>query len=228
MSKRNLDENIRLFGDSKLLFFDLETTGLPIFKKSKKLSQISRYYNPTEYRYYDKSRIIQISWCLDKCNCDTDLDNISNIIIKPDDFVIENSYIHGISQKYAMEKGVSFNEAIDTKFKNALVEADYVIAHNAMFDTHILMSELYRYEFHGLYNILKELLDDNKIICTGELGRNITKIPLTYAKFYKMPRLGEIYKFYYDEEMNNAHNAIFDVYAMMKVFNKILYDTVIF
>ena len=125
----------------------------------------------------------------------------------------------------------------------ALLEADYIVAHNVGFDYHVLMNELYRIVNDNeppIYNSLlikqkaslciehlEDLYNNDRVICTGKLSTNICKIEfptkniyLGNKKNYKMPKLSELYNYYYGCDFENAHSAEGDVKALIECLVK--------
>ena len=81
------------------LFIDIETTGLPIRKG------FNNYYEPSEIKYYDTSRMIEIGYIIYD-NEKNRLKKISHLIKHHDDIKINNSKIHGITQNHINKKGI--------------------------------------------------------------------------------------------------------------------------
>lgn len=228
----------------KLLFLDLETTGLPIVIK------YGKYYPYSQLQYYDSSRIVQLALLvyetkecdsntsskIDNSNTnDSNMSNIANVynkpynnpanyvltkeynyIIKPDGYKIENEKLHGISHDMANFVGIPFVDVVKL-IKQDLMTGDLLVAHNLVFDKNILLSELYRYK----------LLDECKIIeslstfCTSIQCTNITKIR-RYKHKYKQPKLTELYRFLFNADIINLHDALFDTRAMVKIFFELM------
>lgn len=169
------------------LIFDTETSGI-----------FSRNANYKDIKEFDKARLVSISWFIIKNN------NIIEQfyhIIKPDDFEIpiESTNIHGISTEYANKNGLNIMKVL-REFSDSIKRCKSIIGHNINFDFNIMRSELYR------YNMIEELLELEKKhqICTMEKGRHFMNID-------KFPKLSELYKYLYNAEITNAHNAMFDV-----------------
>jgi DNA polymerase III epsilon subunit-like protein len=95
-------------------------------------------------------------------------------------------------------------------------ECNMLVAHNSKFDRTILLSELFRYQLFDSINIVKSLKD----FCTCRSSVNITKIPFN-SRQYKLPKLKELYKFLFNEEVKNLHNALHDTRATVKCFLEI-------
>lgn len=177
--------------------FDTETTGLfkrgASYKKSKE---------------FDNSRLLSICWLITKG------DNIieqSYYIIKPEDFEIsqESINIHGITKDYAIENGTDIKIVLSA-FYTSLKRCKYAVAHNISFDEAIVKSELFRL---GSTHVIEEF-DKKHKICTMSKGR-------LYMNARKFPKLSELYKFLYNEELINAHCALDDTKNCFKCYIKL-------
>ena len=190
-----------------ILFFDTETSGLPITKS------FNNYYNYTELDKYKNSRLLSICWKIYKNN--KIIKNYYNII-KPRDFLIDNNSIackiNGITQEKANIEGIYIEDVFNELFKD-IQNIDRIVAHNINFDKHILLSELFR---NNRLDII-ELFNKKDLFCTMMQGINITKIKFR-NNLYKPPKLIELYKHFFNEEFNNAHNAEADVNACVKCY----------
>jgi DNA polymerase III epsilon subunit-like protein len=186
------------------LIFDLETTGLPIFNTSGKF----RFHSFRYLNKYDSSRIVSISWIL--------LDNSGNIrkqeyhIILPLDFAIDNASkaveINGITSEIASEKGVPW-DIMYKAFIEDVKKCHTLVAHNIQFDVSIMLSEMFRY---NKQEGIEQFLAKNKL-CTMKLGR----IAMSQSRG---PKLCDLYKHLYNEDMKNAHDASFDTLYCCRCF----------
>ena len=218
--RSELQKKLNFLSNKNILIIDLETTGLPA-KKPGFHTGIDGYYDYKDDSKYNNCRIVQIAWTL---ICDFNFDKLENIDIecyirKPNNFNIpkDAEKIHKISQNIAMKEGIKLGEIINNKgLKKALFKCDYVIAHNVLFDVFILLNELHRIKFNKCVTVLNNLLETNKLICTGEYSKDICKLRMS-GPGYKMPKLIELYKFYYDEFPENNHNAKDDVNTIVKI-----------
>jgi DNA polymerase III epsilon subunit-like protein len=239
------------FLDGKNVFvFDTETTGLP-------LGSPSGWGSYWDYRMTDKyqtSRIVSIAWSYINnfskeklntytgTNTNTNTYTIQHHLRYPEGFTeIPTTHIHGISYNDTLEKGLTLSMILDTYgLGKALLDAEYIIAHNVGFDYHVLMNELHRLEgqiggqmAEQCMIHLKSLKDNGKLICTGEISTDICKMEFpkranssgniinnTYLgkkrKIYKMPKLCELYRYYYGKDFENAHSADGDVKALLE------------
>lgn len=183
------------------LIFDTETSGL--FTSKRKFE----YPSHELLENYDTCRIVSICWYV------TQNDKIieqSYYVIKPDNFKIgqESIDIHGITQEYAENNGVDIRFVL-ANFHEALKKCSNIVAHNIKFDIHTIKSELFRYGIHPTI----ELIDSKKHICTMAKGKE-------YMNSKKNPKLSELYKFIYKEDLVDAHNAIADTHHCYKCFIK--------
>jgi DNA polymerase III epsilon subunit-like protein len=218
--------NINDLIGKNILIFDLETSGLPS-KKPYFATGIDEFYEPTNLEKYNSSRIVSLAYTYIK---NFNLDSLNKSVIKtyvrkPFDFIIskENSKFHGITHKKAILEGVKLSNIISDGFTHDLADCDYVVGHNILFDIFVLLSELHRMKFKNTYENLKFHLDKNKYLCTGELGRDICKLSTKIKKYnYKMPKLEELYKNFYDDNNIIFHDAENDVRAVVRILAKII------
>jgi DNA polymerase III epsilon subunit-like protein len=188
----------------KYIVFDTETTGLP---------QMINYQTFPKYDYlkgYDTARLIQLSWGI--YNADDSLLSIENVHVKPNNFTINNSHIHGITNEIAAEKGIPVEEAL-CKFVEAINREDvmYIVCHNISFDVNIIKSELYRLYKKGYLDVFAK----KKLICTLAQANKMKSDGLI-----PNAKLGTVYQHFYNEDIKNAHNAEYDVLNTGKVFHK--------
>ena len=234
------------FLEGKTIFvFDTETTGLPERCPNGWGSYWSYFMNEK----YDSSRIISIAWSSihnfhkDKINFNTTVTSSSNnppttiehYLRYPEGFTeINNSHIHGITYEDTLNNGVIFNDILMNKGLCVdILKADYIVAHNINFDYHVLMNELYRLgteHAKACMLHLSTLKTKGKCICTGEISTDICKMEFKTAstykgnkktKRYKMPKLSELYVYYYGKEFENQHSADGDVKALLEIISRI-------
>lgn len=162
------------------------------------MTQAKRFANYKYTRYYDTSRIVSISWV----HLDKNYQKVSSnyCIIKPDNFNIpdEATKIHGISDEYANQYGVSIADLIRI-FKYSAVGSQTLVSHNIRFDKSILLSELHRYNEFDLLDKVASMDE----YCTMMKGKKMMKTK-------KWPKLAELYQNLFDKEMEGAHNALYD------------------
>lgn len=178
------------------LFFDTETTGLPI-NWNAPISDSSNW-----------PRIVQIAWA--HYNDKGKEIKSKTYIIKPENFFIpiESARVHGITTEIANEAGIELKAALN-EFATAIKEAQYLIAHNISFDEKIVGAEYLRKNMQNNLQFIKK-------ICTMESSVNFCKIPGNDK--YKFPKLDELYFKLFNTHFSNAHNALVDVRACAKCF----------
>jgi DNA polymerase III epsilon subunit-like protein len=196
-----------------LMFVDVETIGFPTKNPGK-----NKYHPYTDNSKYNSSRLVSIAWTIH----DFKNNKIQecHYIINPIGFIINNSHIHGITHDNATKDGVLIDGVFDN-LKNSLKNVKFVIAHNIQFDIHVIYNELHRKNRYDIINILEE----KEQLCTGEMTKNILKIPFnsTYiSSDYKIPSLQELYKYCFDKNLENHHNADEDVKHLSEAFFYIL------
>jgi DNA polymerase III epsilon subunit-like protein len=180
--------------------YDLETSGLPEFTRSR------GYHNPLETGKYDTARVVSISWIiLDK---DLEIIDKKNFIVKPDGFVMspENIAIHRITNEHAHAEGVPFIEVADALLAVAH-HMKTLVAHNIYFDYNVLKAECYR---HGIQDI-PAIMNSARKYCTMSQGKQL-------LSYHKNPKLSELYMALYGEEMENAHDAEYDTFYCCECF----------
>jgi DNA polymerase III epsilon subunit-like protein len=160
---------------------------------------------------------------------------INHYLRYPEGFTeINNSHIHGITYEETINNGVTFNDLLMNKGLCVdILKSDYLVAHNINFDYHILMNELYRLDTEYAQACilhLTKLKSKGRLVCTGEISTDICKMEFktvsTYkgnkkTKRYKMPKLSELYVYYYGKEFENQHSADGDVKALLEIMTKI-------
>lgn len=177
------------------LFFDTETTGLPLFKE------------PSEH--LDQPHIVQLAACL------VDLDTRKTIasmdvIIKPEGWTIpdEVAAIHGITTAHALEVGISEGMALDMLM--AMWAQRLRIGHNESFDARIIRIAQHRF---GKPELELEQWKAGQAECTCWMSRPHTKLEKN-----KLPKLGEAYQHFIGKPLENAHSAMADVHGCIAVY----------
>ncbi len=185
------------------LIFDTETTGLPK-RWSAPLSDSENW-----------PRCIQIAWQIHDAK--GDVIDYKNFLIKPDGFSIpfDSEQVHGISTALAENQGVPLVEVLG-KFQLAINQAEFIVGHNVSFDRNIMGAEYLR---SGMDDVLqaKAMIDT----CTEETA-SLCKLPGGPRGKFKLPTLGELYYFLFDQNFEEAHNAAADVEATSRTFLELL------
>lgn len=187
------------------LFYDTETTGLPLFN------------DPSEDPR--QPHIVQLAACLVDVDSRKTLASL-DVIVRPDDWTIpdEVSKLHGITTEHAMAVGMPEELAIELLLE--LWRGRVRIAHNEQFDARIVRIALMRHVDAGAADSWKA----GPAQCTQAMSTPILKLPPTErmkaaGRFHvKSANLGEAYKHFTGQELQNAHTALADVHACMAVF----------
>lgn len=179
-----------------ILFFDTETTGLPVKGKP-----------PTDA---EQPRLVQIAAILTDDNFQER--SILYTIVKPVGFIIPNeaSRIHKITTACAHDLGMP-NKSVLHYFSKLWERADLIVCHNTAYDLHILATEF------GLYGAT---LDKRPTYCTMLHATPILKLPGKFSG-YKWPRLSECIKFFFKENIEGAHDALVDIRATIRLYIKL-------
>lgn len=192
-----------------ILFYDTETTGLPVKGRDIPIER-QPHVLQLGLSLYDSSRrpIFEIS-----------------TLVHPEegeDFTIspEAYETHGITKEMVMDLGVRRKTAIGM-LRFACGVADRAYAHNAQFDKKLLGYTCYR----SGYGLPKQIASSG---CTADLTTDILNLPPTpkmiAAGFNKpkRPKLEECYRFFFDEELSGAHDALVDTRGCARVFFHVL------
>jgi DNA polymerase III subunit epsilon len=178
------------------LFFDTETTGLPLNWKAP----------VTDLKNWP--RLVQLAYIFQDCNgkvitkCD--------YIIKPNGFLIptDSSAIHGITTEKAMREGKELAVVLE-EFDCLLNKAKYLVAHNISFDEKIVGAEFLRIN-------MQNSIPSKRKICTMKSSTNFCAIDGPYG--YKWPKLSELHYKLFRSNFEEAHNAAIDINATAKCF----------
>ncbi len=185
------------------LIFDTETTGLPKDFKAP-VSQSDNW-----------PRVVQIAWQL---HDDTgNLIEQQDYLIKPEGFNIpfQSEQVHGISTELAMSEGHDLSEVLH-KFNTALDKAEFIVGHNIEFDQKVTGAEFYR------KGIETNLMQKPMLDTMTEKTARLCQLPGGRGGKFKLPKLGELYRFLFNEDFAEAHNATADVEATARAFLELI------
>ncbi|MDP1931944.1 MAG: 3'-5' exonuclease [Gammaproteobacteria bacterium] len=187
-----------------ILFFDTETTSLPLWKE------------PSDHP--DQPHLVQLAAIL--VNPDTrEMIAFMDVIIKPDGWTIpeETIAIHGITNERALSEGIPETEALDM-FLSLHSQCGIRVAYNESFDARIVGIASFRYAAVDVIDAWK----DAPAQCAMKMAKPICKIPApaNARRFgpYKNPTLTEAYKHFTGAELVGAHSAMTDAKACMEVY----------
>lgn len=173
---------------TKVLVFDTETTGLPIF--------INRdYHDPSLLEFYDSSRVIELGYIIYENKVEICR---KSSLIKTMNVNIENSHIHGITNKMVNKSGKNIITVLREFEKD--IDGCVLIAHNVQFDTNVILSECHRYDITSLINKLSTIRKE----CTMAIAKDKFNMK-------RNVKLIDLYKYFNNNKIKQLHRAIDDV-----------------
>ena len=190
------------------LFYDTETTGLPLFERPSE--------DPRQ------PHIVQLGALLVDMDTRQVLEEL-DVIIRPDGWHIpdEVAQIHGITTQFALEVGIPAKDAF-TQFlamwgANSSVTR---IGFNEPFDARLVRIGMFRHFDAASADAWKAGISHDVM----RVVHPICKLPPTEAmkragrgKQFKQPKLTEAYLHFFGEELTGAHSALVDVRATMRI-----------
>lgn len=195
-----------------ILFYDTETTGLP------------DYRSPSGAKH--QPHIVQFAAIL--VDPETKIERACvDLIVKPNGWEIpkEVSDIHGITNDTAHVCGVD-ERHIANIFLDMRERAALEVAHNISFDRRIMRIASVRE-----LEMTREEIDDSEskaAFCTMKAALRIVNLPPTQRMLAagfsgpKQPKLSECIKYFFNEELDGAHNALVDVRACSRLYFHLL------
>lgn len=194
----------------KILVFDVETTGIPIWDKPSEdpgQPHICQYVAAT---FDSVSR--------------EETDYVA-MILKPDGWVItpELTAIHGISQEYALAEGIPEVECA-RHFYKAAQAADRIVGYSVDFDIRMLRIVMKRAgipdpRMDVFAEMVKGKKHDVMRVCTPLCKMPPTaKMMAAGRKNFKSPSLFEAVKILLKEDLGDAHDARADVLVTMRLY----------
>lgn len=189
-----------------ILFFDTETTGLPLWSE------------PSEHP--GQPHIVSASGMIERPGDDV---TIFDMVVKPDGWEIPDdaAKIHGITTDMALEKGEDALTVLVSVFQMIML-ADLVVGHGIDFDMRLMRIAAHRHKLGD-----PEQLKEKKTFCTMRASTPLCQLPATVRMMragrntYKTPKLSEAYKFFFDEELQGAHNSLNDVRACQRIYKEL-------
>lgn len=184
----------------KMLFYDIETTGLPVWEAGCDDSR--------------QPHIVQLAGLV--LASDRAVVDRMCVIVRPDGYVIPKtaSDVHGITTVQAEREGIPLWKAL-WQFERLVHTAALRVAHNVKFDDLIL-----GVAYHRL-GVDDWPLKEQPTYCTQDASTPICKLPGQCGD-YKWPKLAEAYSCLVGGSFSNAHNAMADLQACVEVYYAIL------
>ena len=205
---------------NNILIFDVETNGLIPKGKSP----------PIETLPY----ILQLSFIVynPKLRCVT---KSANHYIKVDDHIdisADITRLTGIDRITVNNKGVHITHALKD-FYESYMNCDCIVAHNIYFDRKMMQTEFERnlaslqqlgcISAKNIFEKEFQLRNNIENFCTMNYGKAVCKIERTAEngeKYYKPPKLVELYQHLFHNIPENLHNSMIDTIVCFKCFAK--------
>lgn len=189
------------------LIFDVETTGLLPTTRNPEIPHIIQF----SFVLYDiETRDIQKTY---------------NSYVRLPEGVVVSTFITqltGITQEKIEECGNPLSCVLE-EFYRAYEMADLIIGHNVKFDISMVVLHSTP-EMKRMFD--REVITEKnkKVFCTMRESIDICKLERetkTGKKYYKYPKLSELYEHFFGEIPENLHDSMVDVLACLKCFLKI-------
>ena len=129
------------------MVLEAETTGFPASEDPKELDK------------FNNARLIELGYRIYDSTGKKIKEYVS--LVKPDNFIISNTYIHGISQQDAISNGKSIL-AVLNELSTDLDTIDVFVCHHISFDMNIILSESHR---ANMQDLVKKIESKEKL-CT--------------------------------------------------------------
>lgn len=184
------------------LFFDVSAEGKP---KNWKAAPTDAFNWP---------RLVHLAWLMYDEN--RELIDSRNELIKPEGFEIsvDTERINKIDPVAIHEEGVNLKESLKA-FSAAVDKAEYLIAYNMKYNSHVLAAEFYR-------KGLEHRMFSSEQYCLMQEATWFCKIKKTGGG-YKWPKLMDIHEKLYDgKHYADANNAYADVATVAVMFFHLL------
>ena len=180
-----------------ILFYDTETTG---FTTNQPLDHPSQPH------------LVQLA-CLLTSDEGMEIACLNTMVHCPVPVPPQASAIHGIDGRASMTLGMPMKHALPIFF-GFCRKADTIVAHNNDFDKKIMEIAFARH-FPD-----RNPFEDRVQFCTMKATTDMCKIPKTRGSGYKWPKLEEVYHCFFNESFDNAHDAMADLRATLRVYKE--------
>lgn len=187
-----------------ILFFDTETTGF--------------FQDRLPVDHPDQPYIVQLAAQL--CEDDGTVVSGFSFVVDPGIGVVSipdrAAEVHGITEEVAVRFGVSSEFALSA-FTHLYQRSDLVCAHNIKFDRGVIEAAISRH-YRKVMPLRKPLF------CTMEAATPVINLPPTEKMKAvgfdkpKPPKLEECIQHFFNESLDDAHDAMADVVACRRVY----------
>lgn len=187
----------------KFLFFDCETTGVPLDYKAS-YEDIGNW-----------PRVTQLAWML----CDEDQTIITQFqtLIKPDGWEVpkEKFFIdNNMSTERCESEGMPIKEVLEALML-CKQQGDFLVAHNLNFDHRVVWCEFVRAGIPPRSGMQK--------ICTMMKSTKHCQLPNANGRGgFKWPKLQELHQVLFKTDFEGAHDALDDVIALKNCFFELM------
>jgi DNA polymerase III epsilon subunit-like protein len=183
--------------DSAILFFDTETTGIPLWN------------DPSD----DPRQPYVVEIACELWAGGAQIDAFHEIVNPGVPIPEEVVALHGITTEIAAEKGILPDDMLRTFF-SLVGRAEFIVGHNVSFDVRMMRIQAAR--------VTGEKWDRPiPTYCTMRSATNRCRIlkenPRTHND-WKWPSLSEAVRHFFDEDHGDAHSALADCTAARRVF----------
>lgn len=203
----------------KILFFDLETTGLPSPETQK---------GTVSENYLQWPRIWQISAVVyDYSNGRVCTWDMSKFIKSYDrlPWISQDGNPVPIKNDVCMADGLLAHEVFPL-ISDAMHDADLIVCHNLAFDSRVFESECYRLREMGYdesdFRMPPKKSDGKPKICTMNSSSKHCAIPKANGKGLKWPTLQELHEVLFKKKYHGAHDSRIDVMATIDCFQELV------
>lgn len=190
----------------RLLAFDTETTGIPIWDIPS---------DDPKQPYITQLAAVMFEDGVETSRID--------MLVKPDGWELTPELVafneqagNGITMERLEADGKPLEEVIEA-FMQHVYDAQRIVAHNLSFDRRLVRIALKRL---GRAAQADDWKADDRFFCTMKEATDITKLDFKKPKpgMYKSPKLEELYRHCFSEEMGGSHNALSDALATAKCY----------
>lgn len=193
----------------KIFVFDTETNGLPSERNASVMTSHKWPY------------IVQLSYILYDTQDKVVVEYVDKIIKLPPGVKIpkDAENIHKITNEMSELNGADIYDEL-IHFNIILSQSDLIIAHNLSFDKNMIMVECYRNKIMNEFTLPGRKKNG---FCTMQNSINICKIERKYKngdKYFKWPKLMELYKHLFGIIPDGLHNSMIDVLACLRCYGK--------
>jgi DNA polymerase III subunit epsilon len=146
----------------------------------------------------------------------------ANYLIQPDGWTMDAkaSEITGLTDAMAKDYGTHLVTGVEF-FLDMVKHADIIVAHNARFDITVMRRAAFVY-YDLIGSDYVDPFEGKTMICTMLAALDIVKATPKRGNQWKWPKLVECTQFFFNEDIDGAHDALVDVRATARVYYHML------